>query len=102
MKEVPYDPSFLDDRWVFDTLPGETVEGIDPELRERLIDAVESLLEDERAVIECFFWGRYSKTEIAELIGRSRQSVHDVLNRALEQLRTALRPTEEEPDEGAA
>lgn len=92
MKEVAYDPSLLDDHWVFDTLPGDEFDpsGLDPALRERLIDAVEALPEDERAVVECFFWGRMTKTEMAELIGRSRQSVHDVLNRAIEMLREAL------------
>ncbi len=83
MKEIPFDPGLIDDPWVFDKIPGLPDPAFDPELAERIKDAVEALPKDERAVVECLIWGQMTKIETGKLLHRSRQSVHDVFKRAL-------------------
>ena len=91
MKEIPFDPELIEDPWIFDTIPGlEPDDQLPAELVERIKTAVEDLPGDERAVVECVVWGQMSKVEVAETLGRSRQSVHDVLGRALVKLRKTL------------
>ena len=82
MKEIPFDPGLIDDPWVFDEIPGLDFPTLDPETAERIKTAVEALPKDERAVVECLVWGQMTKVETARLLGRSRQSVHDVMKRA--------------------
>ena len=87
MKEIPFDPSLFDDPWLFDEIPGLSEPSqMDPELIERIKDVVEALPEDERAVVECLVWGQMTKIETGRLLGRSRQSVHDVMKRAIKTL----------------
>ncbi len=83
MREIPFDPGLIDDPWVFDEIPGLSEPVFDPEFAERIKDAVEGLPKDERAVVECIIWGQMTKIETGRLLGRSRQSVHDVFKRAL-------------------
>ncbi len=90
MKEIPFDPELIDDPWVFDEIPGFADVPMDPKMALRIVDAVESLPEDERAVVECLIWGQMTKVEVAETLGRSRQSVHDVAKRAYEKLAKQL------------
>ncbi len=87
MKEIPFDPGLIDDPWVFSEIPGLSEPStMDPELADRIKDAVESLPKDERAVVECLVWGQMTKIETGRLLGRSRQSVHDVMKRAIKLL----------------
>ncbi len=86
MREIPFDPGLLDDPWVFDDIPGLADPTLDPERVEQIKDAVEALPEDERAVVECLIWGQMTKIETGRLLGRSRQSVHDVFKRAVKTL----------------
>ncbi len=86
MKEIPFDPGLIDDPWVFSEIPGLSQDTMDPRLIERIQDAVEALPEDERAVVECLVWGQMTKIETGRLLGRSRQSVHDVMKRAVKLL----------------
>ncbi len=84
MKEIPFDPDLIDDPWVFDEIPGfDEVSLLDPETIEQIKTAVEALPKDERAVVECLVWGQMTKVETGRLLGRSRQSVHDVMKRAI-------------------
>ncbi len=84
MKEIPFDPDLIDDPWVFDEIPGfDDVSLLDPETIEQVKTAVEALPKDERAVVECLVWGQMTKVETGRLLGRSRQSVHDVMKRAI-------------------
>ena len=86
MKEIPFDPGLIDDPWTFSEIPGLSQDTMDPELADRIKDAVEALPEDERAVVECLVWGQMTKIETGRLLGRSRQSVHDVMKRAIKML----------------
>jgi RNA polymerase sigma factor (sigma-70 family) len=95
LREIPFDPEAFEDPWMFDEIPGLGSDGLEWVLSERIKDAVEDLPEDERAVVEMLFWGQSTKVEVAEALGRSRQSVHDLLRRALVSLRSALRDLEE-------
>ena len=91
MKEIPFDPGLIDDPWVFDEIPGlSEPTQLDPKLVDRIKDAVEALPEDERAVVECLVWGQMTKIETGRLLGRSRQSVHDVMKRAIKTLTKEL------------
>ena len=91
MKEIPFDPEFIDDPWIFDTIPGlESDDQLPEEFVEWIRDAVETLPDDQRDVVELVIWGQMTKVEIAAELGRSRQSVHDVLNRAFKNLRKEL------------
>ncbi len=84
MKEIPFDPDLIDDPWVFNEIPGlDEFSSLDPETIEQIKTAVESLPKDERAVVECLIWGQMTKVETGRLLGRSRQSVHDVMKRAI-------------------
>lgn len=89
MRELPHDPALLDDPWWFGGL-GDDPTGLDPAIVERVKDAIEALPHDERAVIECLFYGQMSKVEVAELLGRTRQYIYEVEKRAQEMLRVAL------------
>ncbi len=82
MKEIPFDPDLIDDPWVFDEIPGLDIPSLDPEVADRIKTAVEALPKDERDVVECLVWGQMTKVETGRLLGRSRQSVHDVMKRA--------------------
>ena len=90
MREIPFDPGLIDDPWVFDEIPGLTEPEFDSEFAERIKDAVEALPKDECAVVECIIWGQMTKIETGKLLGRSRQSVHDVFKRAVETLAKEL------------
>lgn len=91
MKEIPFDPEHIDDPWFLETIPGfDDYDQLSPEVVERIKDAVEALPQDERDVVELVVWGQMSKVDIAVELGRSRQSVHDVLGRGLRRLRTIL------------
>ena len=97
MKELPFDPALIDDRWIFD-LPVPSSD-FDPNVAERIKDAVESLPQIERDVIECLVWGQMTKVEVAETLGVSRQTVHDVYRRAALKLAKALRDLMKEEEE---
>jgi RNA polymerase sigma factor (sigma-70 family) len=81
---------------MFDLIPGVDESSLDPIFVERIKDAVENLPEDERTVVECLVWGSMTKVEVAEMLGRSRQSVHDVYKRAVVSLRAELATLAEE------
>ena len=86
-RELTFDPAHFDDGFLTPAFLKET----DEDLYDRIVDAVEALPEPEREVVELVVWGQYTKTEAAAILGRSRQSVHDVWLRALDKLREALR-----------
>ncbi len=90
MKEIPFDPGLIDDPWLFEDIVEVDLSLLDPEAAERIKTAVEGLPEDERAVVECLVWGQMTKIEAAALLGRSRQSVHDVMKRATKSLVASL------------
>jgi DNA-directed RNA polymerase specialized sigma24 family protein len=94
VRELPYDPSLIDDPWWHKVPAGDPP--LDPEVVERIKDSVEALPEDERAVVECLIWGQMTKVEVAEMLGRTRQWVYEVEKRALAMLATVLGGIEEE------
>lgn len=86
-RELTFDPAHFDDGF----LSPAYLEEVDRALYDKIVDAVESLPDVERDIVELTMWGRYTKTEAAGILGRSRQSVHDAWLRALDMLREVLR-----------
>ena len=81
-REIPYDPQIL--AQILPAPPGFS-EGY-----ERVVEAVESLPEPQRDVLELYFWGRFSLREIGEQLGLARSSVFDIKAKALVALQEVL------------
>tara|TARA_B100000287_G_scaffold180524_1_gene170571 strand:+ start:3707 stop:3958 length:252 start_codon:yes stop_codon:yes gene_type:complete len=81
-REIPIDPAHLERR--------ASVVEIDLDNKESIIEAVEALPEQDRAVVECLIWGGMTKVECAELLGISRSYVHKIWRRARETLKSVL------------
>lgn len=80
--EWPYDPGF------FDKLP------LDPnrfgDHYDQIVDAIESLPEKQRQVIEMLFWGRMSEEAIGTELNVTQQTVNYHKKLAFESLREVL------------
>ena len=70
--------------------PSPEAAALDAETRTRLLDAVETLREEERAVVACRYFLDLSEAETAAALGIRRGTVKSRLSRALDRLRTRL------------
>lgn len=91
--ELAHDPGHFDDGYLRADADDDP---LSPELVELIKDAIDELPEPDKSVVECLVYGQMTKTEVARLLGRSRQSIHDVWLRALDTLRASLRGVEDE------
>jgi len=84
-REIPYDPSML-----AALFSGQEQSEPHPDA-DLIVEAVESLPQRQRDVVELLMWGGMTKVEAAETLGYSRSHVHKVWRAAKEALNDALR-----------
>lgn len=76
-REIPYDPDVL-----ADIMPAHVDEPTDQSRLDRIMEAVEALPDNERAVVEYIIWGRMSKADTAVALGFHRSYVHKLWRKA--------------------
>ena len=84
-REIPYDPNLIV------ALHAERPQPEPHPDADLIVEAVESLPQRQRDVVELLVWGGMTKVEAAETLGYSRSHVHKVWRAAKEVLDDALR-----------
>ncbi len=84
-REIPYDPHLIT------ALYAEQSVGEPHPAAGLIVEAVESLPQRQRDVVELLMWGGMTKVEAAKSLGYSRSHVHKVWRAAKEALKDVLR-----------
>lgn len=96
LEEILEHSSALLEGWLTDgkSSPGQRAER--NELIHRMLDALETLTEDEHEALVLRYFGERSLSEIGEQLGRSRDAIAGLLKRGLRRLRELLQEPESE------